>query len=257
MSKLLVTAGWSHVPHLSEDTKKRLLEGFPVHERAARSEGVPLLGSGLIFGIEESSILVSPFNIPAYWPRINGIDFGWDHPTAASSLAWDRDSDCVYVIKEFAARESVPAINAAAIKAWGPWIPTAWPHDGLQHDKGSGEQLAALYRAQGLKMLAEKATHPPGPGEREGQGGFGVEAGLQDMLERMMTGRWKVFRNCVQWLEERRTYHRKDGKVVKLRDDIISSSRVAYMMLRHSIVKPIEKQIFIEGFRPTDSSMGM
>ena len=34
----------------------------------------------------------------------------------------------------------------------------AWPHDGFQHDKGSGDQLAEQYRAQGLTMLAEHAT---------------------------------------------------------------------------------------------------
>ena len=258
MSKLLVTAGWSHVPHLDEATKTRLLAAFPLHERAARTEGVPLLGSGLIFPVEEQDIVVNPFNIPAFWPRVNGIDFGWDHPTGASSLAWDRDNDCVYVVKEFRARESVPAINAAAIKAWGTWIPTAWPHDGLQHDKGSGEQLAQLYRAQGLNMCKDKATHPPAKGEPEGTGGNGVEAGLQDMLERMMTGRWKVMRTCTQWLEERRTYHRKDGKVVKMRDDVISSSRYAYMMLRKAIVKPLERQQNnVAPYRPFDSMMGM
>lgn len=53
-----------------------------------------------------------------------------------------------------------------------------------------------------------------------------------DMLDRMMTGRFKVFRTCGAWLEERRLYHRKDGKIVKERDDVISASRYALMMLR-------------------------
>jgi hypothetical protein len=43
-----------------------------------------------------------------------------------------------------------------------------------------------------------------------------------------------VFATCVLWLEERRMYHRKDGLVVKERDDLISSSRYALMMLRHA-----------------------
>ena len=73
-------------------------------------------------------------------------------------------------------------------------------------------------------------------------GGYGREAGLMDMLDRMETGRWKVFKTCSSWLEERRMYHRKDGVVVDERDDVLCASRYALMMLRHAIAqkpKPI------------------
>jgi len=60
----------------------------------------------------------------------------------------------------------------------------------------------------------------------------GVEAGITQMLERMQTGRWKVFPHLTQWLEEFELYHRKDGLIVKLNDDLISASRYAYMMRR-------------------------
>src|SRR5690606_2969329 len=113
---------------------------------------------------------------------------------------------------------------------WGAWIPTAWPHDGLQHDKGSGEELASQYKTHGLNMLPERATFI--------DGGNGVEAGITDMLERMQTRRWKVFSTCGGWFGEYRLYHRKDGQIVKLKDDIISSSRYALMMKRHAIIKP-------------------
>jgi hypothetical protein len=66
----------------------------------------------------------------------------------------------------------------------------------------------------------------------------GVEAGIAQMLERMQTGRWKVFPHLVGWLEEFELYHRKDGLIVKLNDDLISASRYAYMMRRYaSVVK--------------------
>ena len=104
----------------------------------------------------------------------------------------------------------------------------AWPHDGLQHDKGSGDQLAKLYRAQQLNMLPEHAAFE--------DGGNGVEAGIAEMLDRMLTGRWKVFSTCADWLEERRLYHRKDGRIVKERDDVLSASRYGLMMLRHAAV---------------------
>jgi hypothetical protein len=243
MSKLLITAGWGHVPHLDEETKTRLLESYPAYEHKARTEGEPLLGSGLVFPVEESTIVCEPFPIPKHWVQINGLDFGWDHPTAAVNLAWDRDADVVYVCKDYAAKETVPVIHAAAIKAWGAWIPVAWPHDGLQHDKGSGEELASLYRKHGLNMLLERATHPPQPGDLEGSGDNGVEAGIQEMLERMKTQQWKVFSTCTQWLEERRTYHRANGKIIKNLDDVISASRYGYMMLRHARVQTVVRKL--------------
>ena len=43
-----------------------------------------------MFPLSEDVITVEPCAIPAHWPRICGIAFGWEHPTAAAWLAWDR-----------------------------------------------------------------------------------------------------------------------------------------------------------------------
>jgi hypothetical protein len=113
----------------------------------------------------------------------------------------------------------------------------------LQHDKGSGEALKDQYRAQRVNMLPEKATHAPEPGEKEGTGGNGVEAGLMDMLDRMQTGRLKVASHLHDWWEEFRLYHREDGKVVKENDDLMSATRYALMMLRHAKVNAGQQRI--------------
>ncbi len=233
--------------HYSAEEKEKIVASYPAHEREARAMGIPSLGSGRIFPVPESDIKVNPFDIPAFWPRINGIDFGWDHPTAGVQLAWDRDSDCIYVIRCHRASETTPVNHAAAIRAWGAWVPTAWPHDGLQHDKGSGEQLAKQYGKAGLKMLPERATFP--------NGSNGVEAGLMEMLERMQTGRWKVFSNMDDWFEEFRMYHRKDGKVVKERDDLLSASRYGMMMIRFAKTRPTDESL-LSPFVPADPAMG-
>lgn len=215
--------------HYSPEERAKIIASYPAHEREARAKGIPTLGSGLIFPVLEDEITVEPFDIPAIWPQIGGMDFGYDHPFGAAKLAWDRDSDTVYITADYRKREATPVIHAAALKPWGDWVPWAWPHDGLQHDKGSGEQLAAQYGAQGLNMLPDRAEWE--------EGGNGVEAGIAEMLDRMLTGRLKVFKTCAYWLEERRLYHRKDGKIVKERDDVISASRYALMMLRFAEVK--------------------
>lgn len=216
--------------HFTVEEREQIVRSYPAHERDARTRGIPTMGSGRIFPIEEALISTTPIPIPKHWAQINGLDFGWDHPFGAVNLAWDRDADCIYVTKGIRQREATPVLHAASIKPWGDWIPCAWPHDGYQHDKGSGDQLAEQYRKQGLNMLPEHATHA--------EGGFGVEAGLMEMLDRMQTGRFKVFSTFGEWFEEFRLYHRMDGKIVKLRDDLMSATRIGVMMLREAITEP-------------------
>lgn len=232
--------------HYTPAQRAAIIAMYPAHEREARTKGVPTLGSGAVFPVAESMIVIPPMQIPDFWPRINGLDFGWDHPTAASQLAWDKDADVIYVVRDYRQREAVPAIHAAAVKPWGSY-PVAWPHDGLQHDKGSGEQLAGQYRTHGLPMLPERATFEDGSN--------GVEAGVSEMLERMQTGRWKVFSTCTSWLEEFRLYHRKDGLIVKEADDVISASRYGYMMRRFASVAK-KRVAYAQPYQPIDPAFG-
>lgn len=216
------------VEHYTEEQKQQIIAAYPPHEREARSLGIPMLGSGRIFPIAEEVLREPPlFDIPKAWKQIIGMDFGWDHPTAAVRLAYDEQNDCIHVISAYRQAEATPLIHAAAIRPWGDWIPVAWPHDALQHDK-SGEQYRNLYADHGLAMISEHATY----GDKRGNG---VEEGLMDILQRMQTGRFKVDQTLSQWWEEFRIYHRKDGKIVKERDDLMSATRYAVMMLRYAI----------------------
>jgi hypothetical protein len=191
------------------------------------------MGSGRVFPVQEELVSIPAFDIPSHWPQIAGLDFGWDHPSAGVRMAWDRDADILYVIAAHRAREQTPLMFATAVKGWGAWLPWAWPHDGLQHDKGSGEQLAAQYRNHGLKMLAERATFEDGSN--------GVEAGISEMYDRMATGRLRVFAHLNDWWEEFRLYHRKNGLIVKENDDLLSATRYGMMMRRMAQVR-LKKQ---------------
>ena len=223
--QVMVNMTIEDVDHYTREEKDQIILSYPEHEREARAQGIPVMGSGRIFTIHEETIKEdSLVEIPAHWPQINALDFGWDHPQAAVNLAWDRDSDVVHLTKTFRQSKCTPLLASASIKKWGDWIPTAWPHDGYQHDKGSGLQLAEQYRDAGLNMLKEHATHE--------EGGNGVEAGLMDMLDRMQSGRFKVDRYLSDWFEEFRMYHRLKGKVVKERDDLMAATRYGMMMLR-------------------------
>ena len=45
------------------------------------------------------------------------------------------------------------------------------------------------------------------------------------MLTRFQTKRLKIFKNQNKLLEEIRMYHRKDGKIIPMNDDVISAMR--------------------------------
>lgn len=222
------------VDHYTDEEKEQIIASYPDHEREARANGTPILGSGRIFPIAEEEIKCAPFEIPDHYAQINGLDFGWDHPQGAVNIAWDRDADIVYITKTYREREKTPEEAAVHIKRWGDWIPSAWPHDGYQHDKGSGLGLAAQYKSAGLNMLENHSTHE--------EGGNGVEAGIMMMLDRMKSGNFKVFATCDEWFDEYRMYHRKGGKIVKERDDLMAATRYAMMMLREA--KTNETEVF-------------
>jgi len=232
------------VEHYTEAQRAAIISSYPIFERDARTKGIPQLGSGRVFPVNEDDIKVDAFPIPEHWPQIIGMDFGWDHPSAATRLAWDRDNDILYVTAAHRAREQTPVVFAASVKPWGAWIPVAWPHDGLQHDKGSGEQLAAQYRAQGLNLLKVRATFEDGTN--------GLEAGIAELLDRMQTGRLQVFAHLAQWFEEFNLYHRKEGLIVKLNDDLMSATRYAMMMRRQAKIQTSKTQSHV----PTAMSIG-
>ena len=117
-------------------------------------------------------------------------------------------------------------IMAAVLLGWGRGLVWVWPHDGLAHDKTSGVTLAHQYRAQGLAMHPERVTFPDGSN--------GLEAGVMDMLQRLQSGRLRVFSGAPDWFEEYRLYHRKSGQIVSERDDLLAATRYALMGLRHA-----------------------
>jgi phage terminase large subunit-like protein len=220
----VVTMTIDDVDHYTPERRAEIIASYDDATRDARTRGVPVLGSGRVFPVPDEMVKIDPIHIPEHWAMIGGLDFGWDHPTAAVQLAWDRDTDTIYVMREYRVSRQTPAIHAASLRMWEHRLPWAWPHDGQSHDKGSGEQLAEQYRRTGMNMLHAHATFENGSNS--------LEAGVLEMLTRMNEGRLKVFSNCQMWFSEFNLYHRKDGKIVMLNDDLLSATRYAMMMRR-------------------------
>jgi phage terminase large subunit-like protein len=209
-SRFVVMATWDDAPHLDEAAKKELWASIPPFQRDARSKGIPQLGAGAIYPVPESDLLVAPFALPEHWPRGYGMDVGWNC-TAAIWGAMDRQTDTLYLYREYARSQAEPSIHVHGIKAAGDWIPGFIDPASRGRSQTDGSQLITDYRALGLRLqLADN----------------GVESGLYSVWNRMSTGRLKVFNSLSGWMQEFRLYRRDErGRVVKENDHRMDAMR--------------------------------
>lgn len=227
-SKFVVAATWDDCPHLSEDIKKELWNSIPPFQRDARSKGIPQLGSGAIYPVPESDILVTDFEIPEHWPKVYGMDVGWNR-TAAAFGAWDRQNDILYIFSEHYRGQAEPSIHADALKAKGAWIPGVIDPASNGRNQHDGHQLIETYRNLGLDL--ETADNS-------------VETGLYKVWQRLSTGRMKIFKSCQNWISEYRLYRRdENGRIVKQNDHIMDATRYLVMSgLERAKLKPQPKK---------------
>ena len=222
---------WEEADHLDDDTKRQLLAAIPEYQREMRSKGIPVLGEGMVFPVAEEAIKVDPFEIPQHFRICAAIDFGISHPTAVAWMAYDADRDIIYLYDSYKRAGEIPAVHSAMIRAKGPAIPLLYPHDGDNREKGSGNTMADLYREAGLNVVG-RFTNPDGSNF--------VEPGIMEILERMRTGRFKVFADQKDFFDEFRRYHRKQGKIVKEHDDLIDAVRYAALSVQRFGVSKAE-----------------
>lgn len=228
-----LTLGFKDALHMTPEKLADALAKYPAHEHDARMNGAPLLGSGRIFIGEESKISFQVgMMIPDHWPKLWGIDFGITHPFAAVLVAWDRDLDIIYVTHTYRASDRLPLVHSEALRAVCAEAPVAWPFDGEKREENRTGELAPMYKKFDLKMLHKHAQWP--------KGGFSTEAAVLEMQQRFQKaggpGGLRIREDLGDFWEEYRMYHRKDGLIVKVRDDLISALHKALMMKRYARV---------------------
>jgi len=228
--------------HYTREEADSIIAAYPAHERECRAYGVPQAGEGRVFTAPVEDIRCAPFEIPAHYRRIKGIDFGVDHPFGLADLAHDTDNDIIYVTRVW--RKSmdpgIPAVptHAAAINASNEWVPVAWPHDGGNRES-DGEQLQKKYKRAGVNMLSQSARYDDDKGGKQA-----VVPIVDDMDDRMKTGRFRIFDTCNEFFEEYRFLHRKKGIIVAKKDDVLKAAMYALMMIRKAKRKPMPQAIF-------------
>jgi phage terminase large subunit-like protein len=227
-SKYTVMATWDDAPHLTQEAKDELWKSIPPFQRDARSKGIPQLGSGAIYPVPESDLLVDPFVIPPHWPQGYGMDVGWNY-TAAVFGALNRQTDTLYLTHEYKRAHAEPSVHVHGIKAPGAWMPGFIDPASRGRSQKDGSQLLEDYANLGLRL--EVADN-------------GVESGLYAVWNRMATGRLKVFRSLGGWLAEFRLYRRDDkGRVVKENDHLMDATRYLESRCRQMSVFPVAPKV--------------
>lgn len=216
--KWYIQIGWKDVPHLTPAIITEMSRKFLPYELKARSEGVPSAGEGVIYPMDVEDLLYDDFAIPDYWPRCAAIDFG---KTAIMWGALNRDTDTVYLYREYYSEEYNTLLHAAALKGIGDkdaWLPVVGDPAGLGANQVDGRNLIGIYHTHGVTI------HPAINA---------VEAGIHAVWERMCTGRLKVARSCRGWQQEFQRYRRakvestlgEASKIVKKKDHRMDATR--------------------------------
>ena len=208
--KFITQVSWDEVPHLNEEQKKEILASYLPHERLARSKGIPSLGAGAIYPYLEEDVVVDSFSIPEWWPRVYGLDVGWNK-TAAVWAAMDPDSRVLYIYSEHYQGHCTPTAHAKAIKARGDWIPGVIDPASMGSAQADGKKLIELYEEEGLELeIADNA----------------VEAGIYRVAQLLESGQLKIFSTLRNLLSEYRVYRRdENGKIVKKNDHLLDALR--------------------------------
>lgn len=209
--RALVCMGIKDAKHISDEQREKIIASYRPHEREARTNGTPSVGSGLVYPVDITKLLVEPREIPLYWPRAYALDFGW-HNTAALFGALDRDNDILYLTAEYKQGEKTLEGHAYALQAMGAdWMQGVCDPAGNQANQQDGEKFIERGRRAGLQLIPANNS---------------VEAGIDEVLTRMHSGRLKVFNTLTQWQQEFHLYARKEGgKINKENDHLMDTTR--------------------------------
>jgi len=146
----------------------------------------------------------------------------------------------VYAYSEHYRGQAEAPIHAKAIRLRGGWIPGVIDTAARGRSQTDGKSLWRLYEDEGL--ILNKANKA-------------VEAGLLEVLDRLSTGRLKIFNTLQHTLGEARLYRRDEkGRIVKENDHLMDALRYAVMKLSVATTKPMQQAT--NSYAPGDPTAG-
>jgi hypothetical protein len=219
---------WDQCAHMTPSAQAAALALIPEHEHEMRRSGQPFMGSGMVYPVAESRLIVPNQDIMPHWKVLKGVDLGHTHPQTTVWMALDMDQDVLYLIRTESSRGGNASTHMTTINSMWPQVPTVFPPDLEGTEKGSGETTRDWYKKAGLTRSI--AFQNP-------DGSNYVEPGIYALNERMQTDRFKVFEQGNDaFFREKRLYHRVVtpqgvAKLVKKHDDVMDGVRYTSQMI--------------------------
>ena len=193
------------VPHLSEETRKEILDSFPAYQREAREKGIPQLGAGVVYPVDPARVFIESIPIPEHWKRCFAMDFGFKDPTAILWAAVDPESGVTYVYAESYLADLPPMVHASIIDAHhkraGFVIPGVCDPSGGGSSTADGKHTRNIYSTEyNVKLLSAINS---------------IEPGISTVLNALVTDKLKIFNICSFTKKEFLLYRRNEkGKPI-------------------------------------------
>jgi len=170
--------------------------------------------------------VVEPFPIPSGWEIVQGIDFGWSHPTAVIWCAIDFDGRW-YVVAEHVESEKPISYHAHKIREIEKTLnispSSRWMDPSTWAKRTEYESPGMEFADYGIEA---------GRAQNDRLGGWNrIEEMLIDRMEADSLPRLQVFSTCTHLIREIPNLRIKDGTddVDKVNDDASDSLRYAIM----------------------------
>jgi len=191
--------------------------------------------SRAIYPVPERDIVVSPFPISPFWPRVYALDLD-GAATAAIWGARDPNSDIVYLYDEYYSLARQSPVDAEAIQRRGRWIRGVMDPEANGRDRRDGWRLMKMYRELGLKLESGASL---------------IESGTLEVFQRMITGRLKVFASLENYLQEFRRYRRDErGQILTGGDSLQNATRCLVLSgISRMRTEPVEIPEYDYGYR--------
>jgi len=126
----------------------------------------------------------------------------------------DPDDVVVRLVDSCVFKREVLAVVAEGLNARGRWIPVAWD------DKDISEKLLD----RGCNMLPDSCY----------ESATMADVAAREVLELMRTGRFKVRKELVNWLDEYKTFQLENGNVPRGTHPLMAATRHAVSQLEYA-----------------------
>lgn len=217
--------------HLGDDHIKkweRIYANDP-QALAARIDGRPTQRHGTVFkGVDWEAVKCPELDWPEEWWELGGLDPGWTHPTAMGYALYDRNHDTIFIVRDYLEAGREYWVHARVMRTWGCTFVSDPAAD--QTEKSRGETFYKLV----LGELQPDWEYVPPEDRLLIKADNSRDAGNEEVLKRLQSGRLVISENCPRSLEQLKKYRYMDnGKIYKVDDDLCDVIRYICMSVKH------------------------